>query len=136
GHLGLSTLHTTDAAETVSRIIGMFPPHQQNEIRKVLSNTLQGVISQRLLPAKDGKGRIAACEVMVATELIRECITDPEKTTEIREYIAKGHSSVGSQTFDQALVAHYRSGLITEDVVYEFATNPADVKLLLSGISR
>jgi twitching motility protein PilT len=136
GHLVLSTLHTTDAAETVSRVIGMFPPHQQNEIRKVLANTLQGVISQRLLPSKGGKGRIAACEVMVATELIRECIADPEKTHEIREYIAKGHLSIGSQTFDQALVAHYRSGLITEDVVYEFATNPADVKLLLSGISR
>ena len=136
GHLVLSTLHTIDAAETVSRIIGMFPPHQQAEIRKALSNVMQGVISQRLLPLKDGKGRVAACEVMVVTELIRECIADADRTHEIREYIAKGHTSVGSQTFDQALVAHYRAGLIGDEVVYSNATNPSDIKLLLSGIGR
>ena len=136
GHLVLSTLHTIDAAETVGRVIGMFPPHQQSEIRKALSSVLQGVVSQRLLPLKEGTGRVAACEIMVATELIRECIADPERTHEIREYIAKGHTSIGSQTFDQALVAHYRAGLITEEVVYANASNPSDVKLLLSGIGR
>ena len=136
GHLVLSTLHTIDAAETVSRIIGMFPPHQQSEIRKALSNVLQGVVSQRLLPLKDGTGRVAACEIMIVTELIRECIADSARTHEIREYIAKGHTSIGSQTFDQALVAHYRAGLIDDEVVYANATNPSDVKLLLSGIGR
>jgi twitching motility protein PilT len=134
GHLVLSTLHTTDAADTVNRIIGMFPPHQQSQTRKSLSGALQGVVSQRLLPKKDGKGRIAACEIMVATELIRDCIRDPQRTSELREFIAKGQSTHGSQTFDQALVAHYRAGQITEETVFEYATNPSDVKLLLSGI--
>ena len=135
GHLVLSTLHTVDAPETVSRIVGMFEPHEQPQVRKALGNVLQGVISQRLLPKASGSGRVAACEVMVVTELIRECIYDPMKTVEIREYVAKGNTTVGSQTFDQALVAHFRAGLITEEVVYEYATNPSDVKLLLSGIS-
>ena len=136
GHLVLSTLHTMDAAETVGRVINMFPPHSRDEIRKTLSSVLKGVVSQRLVPLKDGKGRIAACEVMVATELIRECIADPARTHEIRTFIEKGNISVGSQTFDQALVAHFRAGTIAEETVIENATNPSDVKLLLSGISR
>ncbi len=135
GHLVLSTLHTLDATETVTRIIGMFPPHEQGHIRKALGNTLQGVVSQRLLPKKGGKGRIAACEVMLVTDLVRECIWDPERTHEIREYIKKGNRTHGSQTFDQALVAHFRAGLIDERTVYDYASNPNDVKLLLSGIS-
>ena len=136
GHLVLSTLHTIDATEAIGRIIGMFPPHEQSEVRKALSNVLQGVISQRLLPLKESEGRVVACEILVATQLIRECIADSNRTHEIREYIAKGHTSVGSQTFDQALVAHYRAGLISESVVYANASNPSDVKLLLSGIGR
>ena len=135
GHLVLSTLHTTDAAETVSRVIGMFPPHEQPHARKALGNVLQGVISQRLLPRKSGKGRIAACEIMVVTELVRECIWDPNRSHEIREFIKRGQTTHGSQTFDQALVAHYRAGLISESTVYDYASNPSDVKLLLSGIS-
>ena len=134
GHLVLSTLHTLDAAETVSRVIGIFPPHHQAEVRKALGNVLQGIVSQRLIARKD-KGRLAACEILVATDFIRECVWDPEKTAEIRSYIAKGQNTYGSQTFDQALVAHYRAGLITEQSVFEAATNPSDVRLLLSGIA-
>ena len=136
GHLVFSTLHTLDAVETMSRIINMFPPHSQAGIRKVLGTTIVGVISQRLIPCKDKKGRVAACEIMVATELIRECIFDAERTREIREFVARGHQSYGSQTFDQALVAHYRADRISEQTVYEYATNASDVKLLLSGISN
>jgi twitching motility protein PilT len=136
GHFVLSTLHTTDATETVGRIINMFPPHSRDEIRKALAGVLKGVVSQRLVPTKDGKGRVVACEVMVVTDLIRDCIADANKTHEIRGFIEKGHSSVGSQTFDQALVAHYRAGLISEETVLEYATNPTDVKLYLSGITR
>lgn len=136
GHLVLSTLHTTDAAETVSRIITLFPPHSRDEARKSLAGTLKGVVSQRLVPLKEGKGRVAACEVMVVTELIRDCIANPEKTHEIRQYIEKGHTAVGSQTFDQALIAHFRSGLIAEETVFEYASNPTDVRLQLSGITR
>ena len=135
GHLVLSTLHTIDATETVARIIGMYDPHEQVHIRKMLGNVLQGVVSQRLLPRKDGQGRVAACEILVVTELIRECIWDPDKTVEIREYMAKSQTTTGSQTFDQALVAHFRAGLIGEEVLYQSASNPSDVKLLLSGIS-
>ncbi len=135
GHLVLSTLHTLDATETIARIIGMFTAHQQAHIRKVLGQVLQGVVSQRLVPTVGGKGRVAACEIMVVTELVRECIWDPDRTHEVREYMAKAGTSHGSQTFDMALVAHYRAGLVDEKTVYEFATNPSDVKLLLSGIS-
>ena len=113
---------------------GTKPVKRQRVKRK--SRRGEGRCSQRLLPKKDSKGRVAACEIMVSTELIRECIADKDRIAEIREYIAKGNSTVGSQTFDQALVAHYRAGLISEETVYEYATNPADVKLLLSGISR
>ena len=134
GHLVMSTLHTLDAAETISRVIGTFPPHEQGHIRKAMGNVLQGVISQRLLP-KAGGGRVAACEIMVVTELVRECIWDPDRTHEIREFIARGNTTHGSQTFDQALVAHYRAGLIEEKTVYNYASSPSDVKLLLSGIS-
>ena len=136
GHLVFSTLHTLDTSETVSRIINMFQPHSRDEVRKSLAGVLKGVISQRLVPLKDGKGRVAACEVMLVTELIRECISDQNKTHEIRQFVERGNTTTGSQTFDQALVAHYRGGLIAEETVLEFATNPSDVKLLLSGIGR
>ncbi|MFT7625220.1 MAG: twitching motility protein PilT [Myxococcota bacterium] len=135
GHLVLSTLHTLDATETISRIIGMFADHQQHHIRKVLGQVLQAVISQRLVPTVGGKGRVAACEVMMVTELVRECIWDAERTHEVREYMSKAGKTHGSQTFDMALVAHFRSGMIDEKTVYEYASNPGDVKLLLSGIS-
>lgn len=135
GHLVFSTLHTLDAVETVSRIIGVFPPHQQAQIRKSLGSVLQGVISQRLLPGKDGQSRVAVVEVMVCTELIRDCIWDSERTHEIREYMARGETTHGSQTFDQALVRAFRAGQISEGHALEYATNPSDVKLLLSGIS-
>jgi twitching motility protein PilT len=135
GHLVLSTLHTIDAPDTVDRIVSMFPPHQTGDIRRRLSRLLEGIISQRLVPRKDGSGRVAACEVLVASEAIREAIKKAAPQREIGELIKRGQANYGSQTMDQALVAHFRDGLISESTLYASATNPADVKLLLSGIS-
>ncbi|MCK4503882.1 MAG: PilT/PilU family type 4a pilus ATPase, partial [Desulfuromonadales bacterium] len=95
GHLVLSTLHTNDAPETITRIISMFPPHQQRHVRLQLSNVLRGVISQRLIPRAEGAGRVAAVEVMVSTARVRDLIDDPEKTVHLRDTIAKGYTTYG-----------------------------------------
>jgi twitching motility protein PilT len=135
GHLVLSTLHTVDASDTVSRIVGMFEPHHAGEIRRQLAHQLEGIVSQRLVPRSDGKGRIPACEVLVPGEAIREAISAGHYASQIRELMAKGQSTYGSQTMDQALVKLFQDGLISEETLYWAATNPNDVKLLLSGIS-
>jgi twitching motility protein PilT len=126
GHLVFSTLHTTDAKGTVTRIIDTFPPHQQQQIRYQLSDNIKGVISQRLLPLKDGKGRIVAAEIMVSTPTIRNCIEEPEKTGQIKDIIEAGRSQYKSQSFDQHLTELYKNGLITMEVAVENSTNPSD----------
>ena len=103
GHLVFSTLHTLDATETINRIIAVFPPHQQKQVRMQLASVLKAVISQRLLPKVDGKGRAAAVEVMVTTPFIRDCIVDKERTPLISGAIAAGRSQYGMQTFDQSI---------------------------------
>ena len=103
GHLVMSTLHTLDAVETVNRIIGMFPPHQQKQIRLALSAVLKGVISQRLVPRADGKGMVPAVEILVHTARMRELMEDPKRTREIRDAIANGRNPYGMMTFDQCL---------------------------------
>ncbi len=103
GHLVFSTLHTLDAAETINRVISVFPPHQQKQIRIQLAQVLRAVISQRLVPRADGQGRVPAVEVLVATETVRACIEDKDKTKGLREVIAQGTSQYGMQTFDQSL---------------------------------
>lgn len=113
GHLVLSTLHTIDAVETVNRIITIFPPYQQKQVRLQLASVLKGVISQRLVPKADGRGRVAAVEVMVSTATIRECIMDPDKTRRVHDVIAAGASQYGMQTFDQSLYKLYTQNLIT-----------------------
>src|SRR6185312_11180029 len=101
GHLVFSTLHTLDATETINRIISVFPPHQQKQIRIQLSTVLKAAISQRLMPRADGMGRVPAVEVMIATPFIRDCIVDKDKTNSIHAAIAAGTSQYGMQTFDQ-----------------------------------
>src|SRR5262249_11514079 len=103
GHLVLSTLHTLDAVETVNRIIGMFPPHQQGQLRLALAAVLRGIISQRLVPRADGKGMVPAVEVLVQTARTRELMEDPKRTREIRDAIANGRNPYGMMTFDQCL---------------------------------
>lgn len=134
GHLVMSTLHTIDAAETINRIISVFPPYQQKQVRLQLAGVLKGIISQRLIPRADGKGRVPAVEVMVTTATIRECIVDPEKTRKIPEIIAMSSSQYGMQTFDQSLMNLYRRGLITYEEALYWASNPDDFALKVRGI--
>ena len=134
GHLVLSTLHTVDAAETINRIIAVFPPYQQKQIRLQLASLLRGVISMRLIPRADGTGRVPAVEVMVATATIRECIADTDKTRKIPEVIAAGTSEYGMQTFDQSLMSLYRRGLVSYEEALRWSSNPNDFALKVRGI--
>ncbi|WP_029915703.1 type IV pilus twitching motility protein PilT [Pelobacter seleniigenes] len=134
GHLVLSTLHTIDAPETISRIISMFPPHQQRHIRLQLANVLKGVISQRLIPRIEGQGRVAAVEVMISTARVRELIDDREKTSQLRDAIAQGYTTYGMQTFDQALMDLVKRKVISYEEALRQSSNPDDFKLKFSGI--
>jgi twitching motility protein PilT len=135
GHLVLSTLHTLDATETINRIIAVFPPHQQRQVRIQLAAVLKAAISQRLLPRADGHGRAAAVEVMVSTGFIRDCIIDKDKTSMIAGAIASGTSQYGMQTFDQAIFGLYQQGLVTLEEALRWASNVDDFKLKVQGIS-
>jgi twitching motility protein PilT len=135
GHLVLSTLHTLDAAETINRIISVFPPYHQRQVRMQLSGILKGVISQRLVPRADGKGRVPAVEIMIGTARIRDCIDDKEKTKQIPEAIAQGFTSYGMQTFDQSLMQLFTKNLITYEEALRQSSNPDDFALKVSGIS-
>ena len=134
GHLVLSTLHTLDATETVNRIISVFPPHQQKQIRIQLASVLKAVISMRLVPRADGKGRVPAVEVLRSTAYIRDCIENKEKTKLIRDAIAAGTSQYAMQTFDQSLYRLYRSDLISFEEALRQASNPDEFKLKVAGI--
>ena len=136
GHLVLSTLHTLDATETINRIIAVFPPHQQKQIRIQLAAVLKSIISMRLLPRADGLGRVPAVEVLISTAYIRECIEQKEKTKLIGDAIASGTSQYGMQTFDQSLFMLYKSGLITLDEAIRRASNPDEFRLRIQGSSR
>jgi twitching motility protein PilT len=134
GHLVLSTLHTMDATETVNRIISVFPPHQQKQIRLQLAAVLKAVVSLRLLPRADGLGRVPAAEVLVSTNYIRDCIENKEKTKLIKDAISAGTSQYGMQTFDQSIYLLYKNGLITLDEALRRASNPDEFKLKIQGI--
>jgi len=134
GHLVLSTLHTLDATETVNRIISVFPPHQQKQIRLQLASVLKAIISMRLLPRADGLGRVPAVEILIATSYIRDCIENKEKTKLIRDAITQGTSQYGMQTFDQSLYLLYKNGLVTLEEALRRATNPDEFKLKIQGI--
>ena len=135
GHLVLSTLHTLDATETINRIISVFPPHQQKQIRLQLAGVLKAVVSLRLMPKADGVGRVPATEVLVSTALIRDYIINKEKTRLIPDAIAQGISQYGMQTFDQSLYSLLKKGMITYEEAMLHATNPEEFKLRLQGIS-
>jgi twitching motility protein PilT len=134
GHLVFSTLHTLDAVETINRITAIFPIHQHRQLRLQLSMVLRAVISMRLMRRSDVSGRVPAIEVLRTTELIRNCILDPEKTRLLREAIAAGTSQYGMQTFDQSVYEHYKAGRITLEDAFNYATNPEEFKLRVQGI--
>ncbi len=135
GHLVMSTLHTLDATETINRIISAFPPYQQKQVRLQLGSVLKAVISQRLVPRADGKGRVPAIEVLLATARVRELIEDKDRTKEVPDAIAQGHVSYGMQTFDQSLMGLLKSAVISYEEALRQATNPDDFALRVSGIS-
>jgi len=134
GHMVFSTLHTLDATETIQRIIAVFPPPEQKQIRLQLASTLKAVISQRLVPRADGQGRAPAVEVMIATAYVRDCIMNPDKTRLIRDAIAAGVSQYGMQTFDQSIYDLYMKQVITYEEAMLRASNPDEFKLRLQGI--
>jgi twitching motility protein PilT len=132
GHLVISTLHTQNAFQTITRILAVFKPEEQQMMRTRLAETLQSVVSQRLLPRKDGSGRVAACEVMVVTGTIRDCIEDPARTHEIPDLIEEGREQYGSQSFDQHLMDLVRSDQVDFEVAKANANNPADFDLKMN----
>ena len=135
GHLVMSTLHTLDATETINRIIAVFPPHQQRQVRLQLASVLRAAISQRLIPRADGTGRVPAVEVLIATPFIRDCVVDKEKTHLIQGAIATGTSQYGMQSFDQSIYSLYQANLITLDEALRWASNVDEFKLRVQGIS-
>ena len=134
GHLVMSTLHTTDGPETINRVIDMFPSHQQKQIRMQLAGLLKAVISQRLLPVKDGNGRALASEVMTHTATIANCISDTEKFHLLHETMEQGANQYGMQTFDMCLLDLLRSEKIDEDTALAAATNPNALILKIKGV--
>jgi len=134
GHLVLSTLHTLDAPESINRIISVFPPHHQRQVRLQLASILKAIISMRLIPRMDGQGRVPAVECMIATPYIQECIAEKDKTMLIRDAITAGVSQYGMQTFDQSIYQLYRDGYISFEQGMKYSSNPDNFKLRIMGI--
>ena len=135
GHLLLATVHTPDAQTTIMRIVSMFPPEEQEVVRLRLAESLHAVVSQRLLPRADGKGRVAACEILVNTPTIKDLILQ-QKVGEIRDYMAEGHDQYGMQTFDQHLAEMVTQGLVSFEVALAASTRPADFELQMSDFKK
>ncbi len=136
GHLLISTLHTPDAVTTVSRLVSMFPLEEQEIARLRLSEALQAVISQRLLPRADGKGRAAAVEILIATGTVRDMIKDPGRVVELPDYIRESREEYGMQTFDQHLIDLVSEGIVASETALAASSNPADFELRLRTLHR
>lgn len=136
GHLLISTLHTPDTTTTVARVVAMFPPEEQEIARIRLADALHAVVSQRLLPRADGKGRVAALEILIETSTIRDLIRDRNRVAEIRDHIEEGRDQYGMQSFDQHLMDLVDSGAVTFDTARAAASNPADFELKLRTLRR
>ena len=134
GHLVFSTLHTTDATQTISRVISFYPPHQHQEIRSLLSTALQAVVSLRLVPRKDGRGRAPACEVLINTAAVADNIRDIEKQLSIPDLISEGSVAYGMQSFDQSLMQWYKDGVVSYESAVFYSSNPSEFALRVSGI--
>ena len=135
GHLVMSTLHTMNTVETITRIISFFPPYQHDQVRLVLSNVLVAIVSLRLLPRKDGQGRIPAVEILINNAAISEYILDQNKSHLISTAVKEGYTQYGSQSFDQSLLQLYRDDLITLETAKQSASNPDDFELQVKGVS-
>jgi twitching motility protein PilT len=135
GHLVFSTLHTTDATQTINRVLSFYPPHQQAEVRFSLASALQAVVSMRLVPRSDKPGRIPACEVLINTQTVRDQIRDMDKTLNIPDLIREGTVQYGMQSFDQSIMAWYTQGIISYESAVFFATSPSEFALRVQGVA-
>ena len=135
GHLVFSTLHTTDATQTINRILSFYPPHQQSEVRFLLASALEAVISLRLVPRTDKPGRVPAAEVLINTAAVRDNIRDMTKSLNIPELIAEGTVTYGMQSFDQSLMNWYKKGVISYENALYYATNPSEFALRIQGVA-
>ncbi len=134
GHLVLSTIHTTDAIQTINRVLSLFPPDQHSEIRYLLAHNLEGIVSLRLVPTKDGEGRIPATEILVGCSTVREYLQDPTKLSNLRDFMTEGSSVYGTRTFDQSLLELCLAEKIDREEALKQATYPDEIRLKLSGI--
>jgi twitching motility protein PilT len=135
GHLVFSTLHTTDATQTINRVLSFYPPHQQAEVRFSLASALQAVVSLRLVPRADKPGRVPACEILINTQTVRDQIRDMDKTLNIPDLIKEGTVQYGMQTFDQSLMAYYSQGIISYESAVFYATSPSEFALRVQGVA-
>jgi twitching motility protein PilT len=135
GHLVFSTLHTTDATQTIARVLSFYPPHQQAEVRFSLASALQAVVSLRLVPRADKPGRIPACEVLINTQTVRDQIRDMDKTLNIPDLIKEGAVQYGMQSFDQSLMHYYSQGIISYESAVFYATSPSEFALRVQGVA-
>ena len=131
GHMVYSTVHTTDAAKTIGRLLAVFPPAEQHAVRLRLADNLKSTISQRILPLPDRKGRCVACEIMISTQTVQELIMDPARTAELKDTMEKGRQQYGMQSFDQHLTELYKNGTITLETATQASTNPGDFERAL-----
>jgi twitching motility protein PilT len=134
GHLVFSTLHTTDATQTINRIISFFPPHEHDTVRNLLSTALEAIICLRLVPTKEGRDRVPACEILINTAAVRDNIRDAEKALNIPDLIKEGTIQYGMQSFDQSLMNWYQRGAISYEAALFYSSNPSEFALRLSGI--
>ncbi|HEY6807206.1 MAG TPA: PilT/PilU family type 4a pilus ATPase [Gemmatimonadales bacterium] len=134
GHMVFSTLHTTDATQSITRVISFFPPHQHEEIRHLLSTALQAVISLRLVPRKDGKGRVPAAEVLINTAAVADNMRDLASALSIPDLIAEGSVQYGMQSFDQSLFQWFQQGVISYESAIFYSSNPSEFALKVSGV--
>jgi twitching motility protein PilT len=135
GHLVFSTLHTTDATQTINRVLSFYPPHQQAEVRFSLSSALQAVVSLRLVPRQDKAGRVPACEVLINTAAVRDNIRDMTKSLNIPDLIKEGTIQYGMQSFDQSIMGWYTKGIISYDTAVFYATTPSEFALRVQGVA-
>ncbi len=135
GHLVFSTLHTTDATQTINRIMSFYPPHQQSEVRFLLASALEAVVSLRLVPRADKPGRVPAAEILMNTAAVRENIRDMSKSLNIPDLIAEGTVQYGMQSFDQSLMNWYKKGVISYENALYYATNPSEFALRIQGVA-
>ncbi len=135
GHLVMSTLHTLDAQETITRAISVFPEHQRDQARLILASVIRGVVSQRLIPRADGLGMVPAVEVLIASARVKEYIADQQKTRDLHDVIAQGNTSYGMQTFDQSIFSLFKQGLVSLEEALRWASNVDEFKLKVQGVS-